>query len=432
MSEIDPFVHALRAASPYIDAHRGRIFVVALRDAALAGQCGIDTAHDLALLHALGVRLVLVCSADTTVNRYRQGKRALVVSADDLDGAAREIAERRVRLETLLGKGLPGRLPGASAPIVLSGNLLTARPVGVRDGVDHQRAGELRRIDGPAVHRILDAHGLVSLAPMAASPTGELFVLDGADLAAQIASRLGADKLIWISEQDALHDERGERISEITPGVLETKIDSYPIALRDVLDSLRKATRAGVSRGHLIGMTSGALLRELFTREGCGTQVTETSYETLRLADADDSAGIGELIRPLQASGELIDRAQADIERLAGQFSVVELDGLIIGCAALLPVGSETFELACFATHPDYREHRPSGGRKTLGERLLEDIERRARAAGGTRLVALTTRAEHWFAEHGFVRGNLDDLPSARRASYDPARASHILIKPLR
>lgn len=432
MSATDPFVHALRAASPYIDAHRGRTFVIALPDAALAGQCGVDTAHDLALLHALGMRLVLVCIADTTVNRYRREPGGLVVTTDDLDDAVREIATRRVRVEALLRSGLPGRLPGASAPLLLSGNLVTARPVGVRSGLDHDRAGELRRVDSAAVHRILDARGMVCLVPLAPSPSGDLFVLSGAELAAGVASRLGADKLIWLSECEALTDEDGERISEVTPGALETRLEQYPQPLREALTSLTRATRAGVSRGHLIGLTRGALLRELFTREGCGTQVTETSYETLRLASPDDSAAISELIRPLQASGELIERSQADIERLAEQFSIVELDGLIIGCAALVPLGSGTFELACFATHPDYREHRPGGGRKTLGERLLDDIERRARAAGGTRLVALTTRAQHWFTEHGFVRGNLDDLPSGRRASYDAGRGSHILSKPLR
>ncbi len=428
----DPFVRALRAASPYIGAHRDRTFVVALSDAALDGRNGVDAAHDLALLHALGVRLVLVCTAEGTVNGYRRNGEGLVVSSEQLDAAVRDISQRRVRIEALLGTGLPGRLPGAPTPTLLSGNLLTARPLGIRDGRDHQRAGELRRIDNAAVHRILDARGMVCLVPVAASPSGELFVLDGADLAAEAAARIGADKLIWLSEADALHDERGERISEITPGELDARIDHSPAALRDALARLTKAVRAGVSRGHLIGVSNGTLLRELFTREGCGTQITETPYETLRIATPDDSAGICELIRPLQASGELIDRSQSDIERLAQQFSVVELDGLIIGCAALLPLDGETFELACFAAHPDYREHRPSGGRRTLGERLLEDIERRARAAGATRLVALTTRAEHWFTEHGFVRGRLDDLPAARRAGYDAVRASRILTKALR
>ena len=428
MHATDPFVRWLRGASPYIDAHRGRTFVVLLPQAAVNGEHALNIAHDLALLHSLGVRLVLVCAADALLADCPRNGGAPVIDEHRLRALLGPLAGLRTRVETLLGTGLPGAQASWQGATVVGGNLVTARPLGIVDGIDHGAAGSVRRINTGAIRAALDGGAIVCLGPLAGSPSGQQFVIDGGELAGLAAARLGADKLIWLADQPALLNPAGQRISELTPGALDASVDSHPAQLAGALHALSRAARAGVPRCHLVGHDDdGALLKELFTHEGCGTQITETSYEQI----PDDVAGIVELIRPLEASGALVPRSRAELERDIGDFSVVDLDGLIIGCAALQPLSATCMELACFATHPDYRQHRPGAGRSTLGELLLDTIEHRARAAGATELVALTTRTEHWFAEHGFARASTADLPAERRARYDAARAPLVLRKAL-
>ena len=65
------------------------------------------------------------------------------------------------------------------------------------------------------------------------------------------------------------------------------------------------------------------------------------------------------------------------------------------------------------------------------GERLLQRIEQRARAAGLKRLFVLTTRTMHWFLKRGFVLASVDQLPKQRRGLYNWQRKSLVLIKQL-
>ena len=117
-------------------------------------------------------------------------------------------------------------------------------------------------------------------------------------------------------------------------------------------------------------------------------------------------------------------RSRELLEREITRFSVVEHDGLIVGCAALYPYGDDQAELACVAVHPHYR-------RWGYGEQLLKRIEVRARAVGIKRLFVLTTRTEHWFVERGFKLGSVDDLPANKRDMYNYQRRSKVLFKTL-
>jgi amino-acid N-acetyltransferase len=170
------------------------------------------------------------------------------------------------------------------------------------------------------------------------------------------------------------------------------------------------------------------LLEELFTRDGCGTMITLEHYDSLHDATMDDVAGILTLIHPLEMEGLLVPRTQQQLERQVHDFVVMERDGTIIGCAALneIPVddGEKAAELACMAVHPDYRNDK-------RGTALLLAIEERAAKRGITRLFALTTRAIHWFQEHGFRLVEPEDLPPARRETYNLQRNSRVLLKHL-
>ncbi len=203
-------------------------------------------------------------------------------------------------------------------------------------------------------------------------------------------------------------------------------IDAKTLRLIDLSEStphVLRASRAGVGRVHLIGYDEdGTLLRELFSRDGVGTIITRESLEKLRDARPDDISGLVALIEPLEEEGVLVRRSRELLEREITRFSVVEHDGLIVGCAALYPHGEDQAELACMAVHPHYR-------RWGYGEQLMKRIETRARAAGIKRLFVLTTVTSHWFKERGFAERPIAELPAEKRQMYNLQRRSKVLMK---
>ncbi|RMG28254.1 MAG: amino-acid N-acetyltransferase [Gammaproteobacteria bacterium] len=429
------FLEAFRHSAPYIHAHRGHTFVLLFAGEALQGAVFEGLMHDIALLHSLGIRLVLVpgirpqidalLAARGIAPRFEQGLRVTDEAA--LDAALQAAGTVCARVTATLSRGW-SHLPGSRQRIrVLSGNLVVARPLGVREGVDFQHTGEVRRIDTEALREALDGDRIVLLPPLGYSPTGEIFNLHAEELAREAAVALQADKLVFLVAGPGLRDGRRRRISQLTAAEVlallsgRRRLDPH---LERHLRSALLAVRQGIERCHIIGLDrDGALLLEFFTREGTGTLVTAEPWETIRRAVIDDVGGILELIRPLEESGVLVRRSREKLETEIDRFHVLERDGMILGCAALYPEG-EVGELACLAVHPDYR----NGGR---GQRLLEHIEAVARRQGIRRLFVLTTHTADWFRERGFHKGSLDHLPVRRRRLYNYRRNSRVYVKPL-
>ncbi len=432
------FVDGFRHSAPYIHAHRGNTFVVLFGGEAVADEGFAELVHDIALLHSLGIRLVLVHGARPQIEQrlrergaafdYAEGLR---ITDDTALACVKEAAGTvRVEIEARLSMGL-ANTPMAGARLrVASGNYVTARPMGVRNGVDFCHTGEVRRIDAAAIHQQLAAGQVVLLSPLGYSPTGEIFNLSAEDVATAAAGALHADKLIMLVEGPGLRDTRRRLIQQLSPQETEGLLHSRRKLPEDMLRHLHSALHAcrlGVRRTHLLSrQTDGALLRELFTRDGAGTLITGETYEGLRRAAIDDVGGILELIQPLEAEGVLVRRSRENLEMEIDRFLVVERDGMIIACAALYPYPKEGVgELACMAVHDDYRNQ----GR---GDGLLQALEARARELGIGALFVLTTRTAHWFRERGFQAARIEQLPVARRGLYNYQRKSKVFIKKLR
>lgn len=437
----ESFVAFFRAASPYIHAHRGRTFVVQFGGEALEDPRFNDLVQDLALLSSLGIRLVLVHGVRPQIDarladrgipgRFHLGLR---VTDDPVLTAAKEAAgAARVEIESLLSMGLANS-PMAGARIrVASGNFVTARPVGVREGVDFGHTGEVRRIDRSGLEHQIAQGNVVLVSPIGYSPTGEAFNLSNEEVATAIAVELRADKLLLLGERGCLAKADGTPVRQLTLEEAYAHLAGLQAAgerreserVRH-LESAVYACQNGVRRAHLLDRhVDGALLLELFTRDGVGTLVSASPYEHLRRANIEDVGGLLELIRPLEEEGILVRRPREKLEHEIEQFTVVERDGAIIACAALYPYpGQVLAELACLAVDPAYRN-------LGLGERLLEHTEQDALALGAQGLFVLTTRTAHWFRERGFEPGSLDDLPVERKATYNFQRGSKILLKRL-
>ncbi len=433
----DPFVEWFRASSPYIHAHRGRTFVIAFGGEALMDGGFAGLAHDIAILHGLGIRLVLVHGARPQIEerlRLRNAQMQIVNGLRVTDNVALDCVKEaagtvRVEVEALLSMGLTNS-PMAGANIrVASGNFVTARPLGVHDGIDYCHTGQVRRIDASAISQLLETGAIALIPPLGYSPTGEVFNLTAADVAGSVASSIGADKLILLLEEQGIKDSRGKILTNVIPDELEAILSRrkhIPDELKQSLVSAIECCRSGVKRVHLLSrQMDGALLKELFSRDGIGTMLTAEHYESIKTASIDDVGGILELLSPLEQQGILVRRSRELLETEIERFSVVVLDGMIIGCAALYPYQPEQMaELACVAVHQEY-----SG--EGRGDRLLSHMEQRALHSGIKSVFVLTTQTTHWFRERGFDPLSVDQLPMAKRTLYNYQRNSKVLVKRL-
>jgi amino-acid N-acetyltransferase len=227
-----------------------------------------------------------------------------------------------------------------------------------------------------------------------------------------------------------VRDEHGHDRPELVPAELETLLDRTDPEpyVANQLRAMLRACRSGVPRCHLVSYADdGALLQELFTAQGHGTELCEDHRTMVRRARSDDVAGIVEVIRPLEEAGVLVRRDRDRLELEVDNFLVAELDGIVVGCCAVYPV-EDCAELACVAVHESYRR---SGIRPGIGERLLSAAEATAAAAGVSKLFVLTTQTRDWFAEHGFEEADIDALPAPKQALYNYQRNSKVMRKNL-
>lgn len=425
-----------RDAVPYIAAHRGRTMVIALAGEAAQAAEFPALMRDIAKLNALGIRIVLVYGARPQIE-VRMAERGLTPAyADGLrvtDAAALEavldaVGRLRLQIEGLLSRSLGQPGTGNARLRVSSGNFVTARPLGVRHGVDFHYTGEVRGVDTTALAALLDQEQVALVSPLGYSPTGEVFNLSGEDVATQVAIALDADKLIFLTEAGVLRDPKHGVLEQLTvpaaTELLETASD-LPAELANHLKSAIDACNARDLRVHLVDrQDDGGLLTELFTRQGIGTLVSREPLERLRAATLDDVGGIHALLEPLEGEGILVHRAREHLELEIDRFRVLEADGLIIGTAALYPFEPDAAEIACLALHEDYRGR----GR---GDRLLQEMERLAQERGVRRVFVLTTRTAQWFQERGYLPGRVEDLPAGRQSRYNQARNSRVFTRVL-
>jgi amino-acid N-acetyltransferase len=422
-----------RNTAPYINTHRNRTFVLMLGGDAAQDPNFPTILHDLALLHSLGVRLVLVhgnrpqidnrLTAAGIESRFHDDMR--ITDSATMHHVTDAAASLRAQIEALLSMGLPNSPMQGARMRVCSGNFVTARPLGVVDGVDFQHTGRVRRIDSAGIQQQLAAGSVVLLSPLGYSPTGEIFNLMLEDIAVHCAAGIGADKLVLFGNSAGIAGDDGALLRQLTVANISA-VQGQDAEQTKLLATARRACMAGVPRCHIISYRDDcALLEELFTHDGNGTLVAKDDYEQTRSASIDDVGGILELIEPLEREGVLMKRSRELLENEIRQFRIIERDGRIIACAALYPFPEENCgEVACIVSHPDYR-----GGQR--GQRLLQEIENEARVQGLDRVFVLTTQTAHWFLEQGFQERSRDALPAQKQALYNLQRNSKVFFKSL-
>lgn len=432
-------VQWFRQSTPYVTAHRDKTFVIMLDGNTTSSPNFSNIIDDISLLHSLGIKLVIVFGARKQINdalaeahiaeRYHKNIRVTdpqtlhlvkqVVGSLQFDITAR----LSLRMNNITHNGVPN---------VVSGNFVIAQPLGVDDGVDYQLSGKVRKIDSEGIKQQLERNAIVVISPIGVSVTGETFNLAFEELAAQIAIKLKAEKVIGFCEKQGIIDENQQVIADLTLLSAEEHLrqfiakDAYHSSEARFLQTALEACRNGVKRAHLLSyLEDGSLLQELFSRDGIGTQISLESSEIVRIANIKDIPSLLALIHPLEQQGILVKRSREQLEMEIDHYTIIDRDGVIIACAALNPYFEEKMaEMACVAVHPDYRN-------SSRGDILLSHIQKRAIVLGIKKLFVLTTRTVHWFQERGFEIANVEDLPQEKREKYNYQRRSKILIQPL-
>ncbi|MDX1734863.1 MAG: amino-acid N-acetyltransferase [Halioglobus sp.] len=422
-----------RNTAPYINAHRGKTFVLMLGGSVAQHENFPNIIHDIALLNSLGVRLVLIHGSRPQIEQRLGSAGIETAFHDDMritDNAALEhvkdaAGSLRAQIEALLSMGLPNSPMQGSRMRVCSGNFVTAKPIGIVDGVDFHHTGKVRRVDAQGIQSLLQNGSIVLQSPLGYSPTGEIFNLALEDIAVHCAAAIRADKLIMFGSAAGILDDSGELVRQCAVGDINALQVSNP-EQASLLQTAKRACLQGVPRCQIISYTDDcALLEELFTHDGSGTLVASDDYEQAREANIDDVGGILELIEPLEQEGVLLKRSRELLEQEIGQFRILERDGRIIACAALYPFPDNgSGEVACIVSHPDYR-----GGKR--GQRLLGILEQEARRLGLASVFVLTTQTAHWFVEQGFEEASRDALPGEKQDLYNLQRNSKVFFKAL-
>ncbi|HAX8479394.1 TPA: amino-acid N-acetyltransferase [Escherichia coli] len=433
-------VEGFRHSVPYINTHRGKTFVIMLGGEAIEHENFSSIVNDIGLLHSLGIRLVVVYGARPQIDANLAAhhheplyhKNIRVTDAKTLELVKQAAGTLQLDITARLSMSLNNTpLQGAHINVV-SGNFIIAQPLGVDDGVDYCHSGRIRRIDEDAIHRQLDSGAIVLMGPVAVSVTGESFNLTSEEIATQLAIKLKAEKMIGFCSSQGVTNDDGDIVSELFPNEAQARVEAqeekgdYNSGTVRFLRGAVKACRSSVRRCHLISyQEDGALLQELFSRDGIGTQIVMESAEQIRRATINDIGGILELIRPLEQQGILVRRSREQLEMEIDKFTIIQRDNTTIACAALYPFPEEKIgEMACVAVHPDYRS-------SSRGEVLLERIAAQAKQSGLSKLFVLTTRSIHWFQERGFTPVDIDLLPESKKQLYNYQRKSKVLMADL-
>ena len=440
------FVPWFRSVAPYIHKFRNQTFVVGIAGEAIAAGKLQHLAQDLAMIQSMGVKVVLVHGFRPQVNeqlkakghaaKYSHGMR--ITDEVALDCAQEAAGQLRYEIEAAFSQGLPNTPMADSTVRVISGNFITARPVGIVDGVDFQHSGLVRKVDIAAITRVLDMGALLLLSPFGFSPTGEAFNLSMEEVATSVAMALQADKLIFVTEVPGIRVRPLEPASDDNP--IDTELPladaqkllsqlpppKQPTDTAFYLQHCIKACKNGVERSHIIPFAvDGSILLEVYVHDGIGTMVVDEKLESLREATVDDVGGILQLIEPFEQDGTLVKRSRTEIERDVGNYTIIEHDGVIFACAALYPYPeAKTAEMAALTVSPDVQGQGD-------GEKVLKRVEQRAKAAGFESIFVLTTRTTHWFLKRGFALVDPDWLPEARKRKYNWDRKSQVLVKKL-
>ncbi len=432
---------SIREVFSYISRFRGQLFVLKIEDSLLDHPLFPVLIRDIAQLHQAGIRVLIVPGTRRSIDRqlaayevdsqFHKGVRLTTPEALPLVEQASLGAAQRI-LSHLTANGCHG----------IQGNWVQARSLGILDGVDFMRTGRIEKIRKDIIEKLLDEDFIPLLPPIGWNKLGHAYNLSSTELATELCRFLQVGKLFFIGIEEGIRTEGLQRgkltgelelsdwgmISALDISQAQEILDLNPqlnYAQIDYLINAIRACEAGANRVHLIsGLSQGSILQEVFSSRGDGTMVYANQYSSLRPAVIDDIPDMLRIMQDYIEKGLLISRTQDDILDKLPDYIVYAVDNAIHGCGALHEYEDNQCEVAAIAVGANYRK---SG----VGESVVRHLLEQAREKGMRQAFLLTTQATDWFYQLGFRDGSLDDLPTSKRAKYNKARNSRVLVFPL-
>lgn len=447
------FVSMFRGSANYIANHRNTLVVYHIPGGLLDDESSSfrDLMNDVALTWLLGMRIVLVVGCRHQINQRVPNRTMvndiLVTDEETLRVVKEEAGYVRFEVERQLARCLRTHGPGVDGNVV-SGNFFSAQPFGILNGTDYKFTGFVRRVEAEKIRQVHDSRDICLLTPIGVSPSGEVYNVQSEALAAAVAASLEASKVVYFTARNVILRNKvfGKRVQSLrlsdARNLLEhrkiqldkrglvkfTEPNAEELVFDDVRDTLVKvgcaiaALEKGVKRAHILNPTQGALLQELYTRDGSGTMISRDLYEGIRQATENDVVGVSDLIKPLVKMGTLVDRPKAMLEKDIQSYYVYTREDLVVACGQLKKYEDGFAEIGCLVVRSEYRSH----GR---GDSMLGYLERLCLENGYSTVFVLSTQTMEWFVERSYEAVEVERLPPSRQKTYNKTRGSKIYMK---
>ena len=406
----------LRGILKYVPMFRDHVFVLALDGSLVAHENFQNVLLDIAVLRSLNIKVVLVHGVGQQLKALAKQKQTTISDPHGelkTDAVTLELATEAaamVSLEVMQGLTRNG-LRCATC------NGVRSKEIGIVKGEDQLNSGAVDKLDNVLFNKLLDTETIPVITPIAFSREGTPLRINSDLLASELASKLNASKLIYMTTQDGLqvNDQPLTNLPVANlESLLETATEQIPERLLSKVEHSVKAIKAGTPRAHILdGRLFGALLNEIFDKVGIGTMVYSNDYQSIRRAVTADAHSIYNITQNGVRTESLRERSQESIEATIADYLVYEIDGSIVACVNLKIYDSgDIAEIGSVYVQAFYQN-------KGVGRKLVEFACSEAQKRGSKRAIAMTTKASKFFSKVcAFEVGTINDLPAERREDY--------------
>jgi amino-acid N-acetyltransferase len=430
-------VETIRQAFSYINQFQGKTFVIKIEGSLISHPYFPVLIKDIALLHRMGIRVVLVPGAK---NRIDEVLKTYNIRYDIVNGIRISTPESIpfIKMAAFDVSNKVMTMLAENDTNAVIGNWVRARSIGVKNGVDFQSSGMVEKLETGIINNVL-GEGLVPIFPnIGWNSQGKPYNLSSNELAFTIATELKAAKLFFINETGGIRAKgfavpksvyvsSEGFISQLTVQEAQQFLDKNGDAGSsgrtdaELVSLGYRACKNGVMRVHIInGQLDGMILKEIFSNRGFGTMIYANQHENIRPMDHADVPEVLQLMKPYIAGGTLIERTTADLVEHLPDYAVYEVDGTVHACAALHRYPGGKAEIAGMAVDQLYAS-------LGIGTKIVSYLLDKAAKMKIRQVFVLTTQAMDWFSSLGFRKADIKDLPKQRREKYDSKRNSLVL-----
>ena len=406
----------LRGILKYVPMFRDHVFVLALDGSLVAHENFQNVLLDIAVLRSLNIKVILVHGVGQQLKSLAKQKQTTISDPHGelkTDAVTLELATEAaamVSLEVMQGLTRNG-LRCATC------NGVRSKEIGMVKGEDQLNSGAVDKLDDVLFNKLLDTDTIPVITPIAFSREGTPLRINSDLLASELASKLNASKLIYMTTQDGLqiNDQPLTNLPVANlEGLLKSTTEQIPERLLSKVEHSVKAIKAGTPRAHILdGRLFGALLNEIFDKVGIGTMVYSNDYQSIRRAVTADAHSIYNITQNGVRTESLRERSQESIEATIADYLVYEIDGSIVACVNLKIYDSgDIAEIGSVYVQAFYQN-------KGVGRKMVEFACAEAQERGSKRAIAMTTQASKFFSKVcAFEEGTINDLPAERREDY--------------